>query len=277
MWNGGGHSASSHSDETRRLSIELAIAQHTGGAAPYTTYDYDPEYRRGMALQQRPAMQPHYQQEAEEYRRHPSDHAQAGSSSDHSDDPQESRKRPAPDSDDDEDDDDDADSVTKAAPPPPPRGKPEIMASKLAAAARAQEKLDEGEKDEDDEVVAQPLDDSMEVDANAEATAVVSEAPTPAPAPKKKKKKSPTPKKPKAATSSAIPTMEDPVTPITDVEYENLEALFVQFCRVPLLAEFSRPVALLHPEVSEIYWHSHFNRLNRYLTRCFFLAFCYSS
>lgn len=35
------------------------------------------------------------------------------------------------------------------------------------------------------------------------------------------------------------------------LEYENLEALMVQFCRVPLLAEFSRPVALLHPEVSD--------------------------
>jgi hypothetical protein len=259
MWNGGGHSASSQSDETRRLSIELAIAQHTGSAAPYTTYDYDPEYRRRVALQQRPAMQPHYQQDAEEHRRQPSADEQAGSSSDHSDDPQESRKRPAPDSndDDDDDEDDDADSVAKADPPPPPRGKPEVMAAKLAAAARVQEKLDEVEKDEDDEVVAQPLDDSMDVDANAEATAVVSEAPGPAPAPKKKKKKATTPKKPKAATNSAIPTMEDPVKPITDVEYENLEALFVQFCRVPLLAEFSRPVALLHPEVSEIYWHWH--------------------
>jgi hypothetical protein len=44
--------------------------------------------------------------------------------------------------------------------------------------------------------------------------------------------------------------MDDPVEPITEIEYGKLEALMEQFCRVPLLAEFSRPVALLHPEVS---------------------------
>jgi hypothetical protein len=43
--------------------------------------------------------------------------------------------------------------------------------------------------------------------------------------------------------------LHEPTVPITNAEYENLELLMIQFCRVPLLAEFSRPVALLHPEV----------------------------
>jgi hypothetical protein len=165
------------------------------------------------------------QEEEEDYRRHPDHHSEH-----------------------DEDEDDDIRQPVQ----PKPRGKPEAMAAKLASAARLSEKLDESESGKEEaEVVAQPLDDSMEVDTGAEADAVVSEAVTPAPQPKKKKKKSPTPKKKKEAPNSSIPTMEDPVKPITGVEYENLEALMVQFCRVPLLAEFSRPVALLHPEVSD--------------------------
>jgi hypothetical protein len=47
----------------------------------------------------------------------------------------------------------------------------------------------------------------------------------------------------------SFPTMDDTMDPVTDVEYENLEKLMEQFCRVPLLAEFSRPLAVLHPEV----------------------------
>lgn len=50
-----------------------------------------------------------------------------------------------------------------------------------------------------------------------------------------------------------VPSIDDPVPDITDVEYENVEQLMVQFCRVPLLAEFSRPVSLLHPELMPIY------------------------
>jgi hypothetical protein len=42
---------------------------------------------------------------------------------------------------------------------------------------------------------------------------------------------------------------ELPVPNITDAQYRNLESLLIRFCRVPLLAEFSRPVSLLHPEV----------------------------
>lgn len=41
--------------------------------------------------------------------------------------------------------------------------------------------------------------------------------------------------------------------PITSEEFDNIEALMVQFCRVPFLAEFSRPVSLLHPELMTIY------------------------
>lgn len=47
-----------------------------------------------------------------------------------------------------------------------------------------------------------------------------------------------------------VPTVDDPVPPITESHYQNLDALMNEFCKVPLLAEFSRPVALLHPEVS---------------------------
>ncbi len=49
---------------------------------------------------------------------------------------------------------------------------------------------------------------------------------------------------------SGTPTLDDTVPGITDAHYENVEALMNVFCRVPLLAEFTRPVILLHPEVS---------------------------
>ena len=52
-----------------------------------------------------------------------------------------------------------------------------------------------------------------------------------------------------------MPTLEDPVPDITEAEYRNLKALMDVFCRVPLLAEFSRPVSLLHPEVSCSFGH----------------------
>jgi hypothetical protein len=65
--------------------------------------------------------------------------------------------------------------------------------------------------------------------------------------PKKIKPVTKTPKKP-SSTSSGL-SIEDPYPEITNEEYENVEKLMMQFCRVPLLAEFSRPVSLLHPEV----------------------------
>ncbi len=42
-------------------------------------------------------------------------------------------------------------------------------------------------------------------------------------------------------------------TTMTEAEYNNLYALMHQFCRVPLLAEFSRPISLLHPELVAVY------------------------
>ena len=168
--------------------------------------------------------------------------------------------------DDDDDDDDDGSSDeedrptrTASALPPQPRGKPEAMAAKLASASRIQKKLDEleSERDDGDDAVARPIDNSEEpVDVNADGAApvtVVSEMPPPSAPPKKKKRKSVTPKKTISSSNSGVatPSMDDPAPPITTAEYENLEALMVQFCRVPLLAEFSRPVALLHPEVGD--------------------------
>jgi hypothetical protein len=249
MWNGGGRP---HNDETsRRLSIELAIAQHTGSSAPYNNYDDHDQaahYRRPMSMNQEGEGTHHPQHhhrydDREDYQMHShsADHPRGRSDGDHYG----SAKMPV---DSDEDSDDDA----KQAAAPQARGKPEAMAAKLASAARLQAKMDELEHEEKDvEVVAQPVDESMDTGGDGDAAdAVVAEAKTPAPAPKKKNKKSPTPKK-KPSSNTAHPTMDDPVKPITDVEYQNLQSLMVQFCRVPLLAEFSRPVALLHPEVSD--------------------------
>ena len=49
-----------------------------------------------------------------------------------------------------------------------------------------------------------------------------------------------------------VPLTED-APDITSDEYANLDALMTQFCKVPLLAEFSRPVSLLHPELTAVY------------------------
>ena len=50
--------------------------------------------------------------------------------------------------------------------------------------------------------------------------------------------------------------MNDPADAITEVEYENLDKLMEHFSRVPLLAEFSQPVAVLHPEVCFLFFLS---------------------
>ena len=55
------------------------------------------------------------------------------------------------------------------------------------------------------------------------------------------------------ALKGPIPSLDDPVPPITSQDYDNLEAMMSQFCRVPLLAEFSRPVSSLHPELVPVY------------------------
>lgn len=145
-----------------------------------------------------------------------------------------------------------------AAPNPPTRGKPEAMAAKLASASRLQEKMEELEK-EKEEVVAVPLDDSLDMTMETVDTVATLESPKgdSAKEASKKKVKRKVPSKKKASPKQndmLHPTMDDP-TPglITDAQYENLDSMMVQFCRVPLLAEFSRPVALLHPEVSYVF------------------------
>lgn len=140
------------------------------------------------------------------------------------------------------------------------------LASKELRAAQDQQSSSEDEDDMDDEgetrdpsnmmiqsaVEVVPIDAAPpESDADEEAEAfIVEEAPTP-------KRKKPTPKKPKSTPKpkkspprAPGPSIEDPFPRITNEEYENVEKLMMQFCRVPLLAEFSRPVSLLHPEVS---------------------------
>lgn len=212
MWAGDG--TDDDPDESRRKSIEMALAQHTAGIqAPY----------------------------------HPDD-----------------------DDDDDEDSDEESDDdAGTAGASGVARGKPEAMAARLASAVRLQEKMDELEAekgDDEDDVVAEPVDeeDDDPLDATMETVDTVATIDTTmmmtkkeknrsTSAPKKKSsKKMPSTPKDRITSSphdSPHPTMDDPTTPITSEEYENLEQLMVQFCRVPLLAEFSRPVALLHPEV----------------------------
>ena len=71
-----------------------------------------------------------------------------------------------------------------------------------------------------------------------------------------KKKKPSTPKKKTISplqTTGCLPGIHDSIAPITESEYANLDALMTQFCKVPLLAEFSRPVSLLHPELVPVY------------------------
>jgi hypothetical protein len=254
MWNGrpSHHDSSDDDDDddgdTNRLTIQSAIAAYTTGTSSDDHYD---ELRRQDEMRRQEqgySADPYSRQRSgsihsEDSRNHPTGPYKPAAAAAHH-----THHRQAEDSSDDDDDDRYQDSVAHASSPPPqPRGKPEAMAARLASAARVQEKLDELEAEkEDSDVEAQPVDDAMDVEATAPVT-VVSE--TPAPPPKKKKKKSLTPKK-KATAATATPSLDDSIPDLTDAEYENLEALMVQFCRVPLLAEFSRPVALLHPEVS---------------------------
>jgi hypothetical protein len=79
---------------------------------------------------------------------------------------------------------------------------------------------------------------------------------------KTKKTKTSTGKKTKSPDTAAsalikrkpgVPSLDDRVPDITDTEYDNVQALMTEFCRVPFLAEFSRPVSLLHPEIITLY------------------------
>jgi hypothetical protein len=155
-----------------------------------------------------------------------------------------------------------ATSQMTASASPAPRGKPEAIAKALAA-ARIHEKIEELQAEQDVEAVAEPVEEEEEdeedydeeVDVKVEedvAPAEVVTDETPKPKPKKPRKKPvATAKKPKAETIAL--TVDDPYPKITDVEYECLEGLMEKFCRVPLLAEFSRPVAILHPEVGNVF------------------------
>eukprot|EP00979_Chaetoceros_neogracilis_P011913 scaffold3045_cov271-Chaetoceros_neogracile.AAC.8 len=71
-------------------------------------------------------------------------------------------------------------------------------------------------------------------------------------------KKTPVKRTPKKGSSTPLntgiqPILIEQVPEITDAEYANLDLLMEQFCKVPLLAEFSRPISLLHPELIPIY------------------------
>lgn len=68
-------------------------------------------------------------------------------------------------------------------------------------------------------------------------------------APDKKGSKSPVP----PLDTGIQPNLTVPCRKISDEEYANLDQLMEQFCKVPLLAEFSRPVSLLHPELIPLY------------------------
>lgn len=155
-----------------------------------------------------------------------------------------------------------------------PRGKPEAMAQALAAAkiesnreevAEMKRKEEERMKTEDAEeeveavaeveVEAEPVAEEDEDEAIAEP---VSQPVAVAKKPSETKKKSPArKKKPKSQPSASAlevtrsrDILSRPVDPVSEEEWGNLDALMNQFCRIPLLAEFSRPVSLLHPEVS---------------------------
>lgn len=145
------------------------------------------------------------------------------------------------------------------------RGKPEAIAAAFAAsnADKIKEQLESSKVAEPAAVVAEPVESTpgKSNDDIVYATPVL-ETTESKPPPKKKQKKtprkSPTSGGKKSKGSPALagwdtPTVDDPMEPMTDVQYENLISLMEHFCRVPLLAEFSRPVTLLHPELIAAY------------------------
>ena len=165
------------------------------------------------------------------------------------------------------------------------RGKPQAMAAALAAAKAPAVKMElEAEKQKvqaatpvaeampvvADSAVLQPGDQALKMEDDVHATLLVPESTEAVKPPPKKKRKAPTKKSPaasskKSTSSSAAaksaaaaidlmyPSLSDPVDPISAAEYKNLAHLFENFCKVPLLAEFSRPVTLLHPELKTAY------------------------
>jgi hypothetical protein len=81
---------------------------------------------------------------------------------------------------------------------------------------------------------------------------------TPSSSAKRTTKKTPSKRTPKKTEVpqlifGSLPALRETVPEITEDEYVNLDLLMDQFCKVPLLAEFSRPVSLLHPELTPLY------------------------
>jgi hypothetical protein len=120
--------------------------------------------------------------------------------------------------------------------PVPPRGKPESVA------ARARLQQEEVREESSSALPKKPPASSARSKSS----------------PKKKKKSS---SQPAVATvehvAPPVPReflLGEPVPLLTEAEYRNLTELLLQFCKVPLLAEFRRPVAILHPEVRDCYW-----------------------
>ena len=165
---------------------------------------------------------------------------------------------------------------------PKPRGKPEAAARALAAAKLEEHRqqdtcLDDDDEDDDDDHdhVVQAVAMGVPKKATARSNAKKSSP----------KKAAPSRKKHPASTTATVLSssvleeanaitvvgsnhshdnnhgMEYPTTKrefllgevapdMTDAEYHSLQEMMIQFCRVPLLSEFSRPVAMLHPEVT---------------------------
>jgi len=165
-------------------------------------------------------------------------------------------------------------SVAAASyPPAPPRGKPEAMARALAASALEEQQQQAelalgGEKETSLTLPPKKKKSSKKASASSSKTPGGSKKAASATSPKQSKKSSSSGGSKGKAHAAPLPmttspsvlltgapstrgelTLYEKAPPISDAEYQNLEELMTQFCRVPLLAEFSRPVALLHPEV----------------------------
>jgi hypothetical protein len=150
--------------------------------------------------------------------------------------------------------------VVKGPPMPVVRGKPEAIARAQAAARLEAERLELG--------LDQSGDKSLSDDAEPAKKKITKKATT---SPKKNPTKKPVHRKKPTLSSTpessllTVPAVRrefllgEKVPAITWSEYENLQELMTQFCRVPLLSEFSRPVSVLHPEVSRELrqvWHT---------------------
>jgi hypothetical protein len=255
MWNG---NPANHSDSetARRLSIEMALAQHTGvrspaGAPPHYGYNPQSEYQRQLAMQSAMHHPHHHPTHHPPPHHHPAHHAALPSHHHRPWDPpppahfEATLQEPATTEMPQESNQADVAMIQ-------PRGKPEAVAARLSAATPVEEKSENIEELEAEEADTAAFETPVPTTTSSNAEAKKTDEKTNP----KKRKRSLSPKKSSAAARAlknpTAPTMDDSVQPITVAEYENLRALMVQFCRVPLLAEFSRPVSLLHPEVRHI-------------------------